>query len=164
DYNHADDTKYKKLRDAANAEYEQKKLFSEKSQAAYRADDHVAAKEYSQKAAEHEQKMNEYNRQAAEFVFRANNADSDPDEIDLHGLYVREAEEYLAVRIRAAKARGDDHLEAIVGKGIHSENHVQKLKPAVEKLCKELGFRYSIDDNNAGVIVIDLKSAGGQVP
>ena len=34
----------------------------------------------------------ECNRKAAEYVFRENNEDSGPDEIDLHGLYVKEAE------------------------------------------------------------------------
>lgn len=33
--------------------------------------------------------MDEYNRKASQFVFVANNADSQGDEIDLHGLYVK---------------------------------------------------------------------------
>lgn len=108
--------------------------------------------------------MDDYNRQAAEYVFRANNADSQADEIDLHGLYVKEAIDILTIRIQAAKQRGESHLDVIVGKGLHSANHVAKIKPAVEELCQQHGLRYSVDPHNAGVLVVDLTSSGGEVP
>ncbi len=47
----------------------------------------------------------------------------------------------------------------MVGKGIHSPGHVQKLKPRVEIVCRELGLRYSVEENE-GRIYIDLKGGG----
>jgi hypothetical protein len=47
-------------------------------------------------------------------------------------------------------------LYSIVGKGNHSVDHIQKLKPAVEKLCREHGLEYATEEN-AGRIYVDLK-------
>lgn len=105
--------------------------------------------------------MDDYNRQASEYIFRENNAPGkvDGDAIDLHGQFVEEAERILEQRIRADQARGQTHLHAIVGKGNHSSGHVQRLKPKVEALCRELGLRYRTEDN-AGRIYINLQ--GGE--
>lgn len=164
DYNHAEDPQYKKLRDLAEKEYDRRKELADKSQSAYKSGDGASAKQFSEQAKQHEAKAEDYNRQAAEFVFRANNADSREDEIDLHGLYVKEALQYLDMRIQAARSRRETHIKAIVGKGIHSQNHVAKIKPAVEDLCRKHNFRYSTDPHNSGVLVIDLTSGGGEVP
>lgn len=102
--------------------------------------------------------MDEYNRQASEFIFRENNAPGrvESDQIDLHGLFVEEAERILELRIREDQARGQHHLHAIVGKGNHSTGHVQRLKPKVEELCQELGLQYRTEEN-AGRIFINLQ-------
>ncbi|ANB13871.1 hypothetical protein AWJ20_4822 [Sugiyamaella lignohabitans] len=105
--------------------------------------------------------MDQYNKQAADFVFRANNADSGPDEIDLHGLYVKEAIQALDTRIRAGIQRHESHIKAIVGKGNHSANHVAKIKPAVEELCQTHGIRHEIDPHNSGVIILHLDGQSG---
>ncbi|KAL9603990.1 MAG: hypothetical protein Q9219_000752 [cf. Caloplaca sp. 3 TL-2023] len=63
--------------------------------------------------AAHDQRSREhYNKQAADFIFRENNAVGrvDSDTIDLHGLYVHEAEEMLEQRIRYAQSTGQTHL------------------------------------------------------
>lgn len=163
DYNHADDAEYKRLRDMAQKEYKRKAELSSQSQKAYQSGDGAEAKRLSEKSKEHAAKMDEYNAKAAEFVFRANNADSEADEIDLHGLFVREAIEYLEKRIGAALQRKESHLDVIVGKGLHSE-HGAKIKPAVEEMCEKYKFKYSIDDDNSGVIIIDFSGSGGHVP
>lgn len=105
--------------------------------------------------------MDDYNRQAAEYIFRANNAPGrvDADAIDLHGLFVEEAERILEERIRADRSRGQTHLHAIVGKGNHSVGHVQKIKPKVEELCREMGLQFRTEEN-AGRIYINLQ--GGE--
>lgn len=48
----------------------------------------------------------------------------------------------------------------IVGKGNHSPHHVQKIKPRVEKVCRELGLQYATEEN-AGRIYVNL--TGGAV-
>ncbi|PYH48408.1 Smr domain-containing protein [Aspergillus saccharolyticus JOP 1030-1] len=101
--------------------------------------------------------MEEYNKQASEFIFRENNAEGRvaADTIDLHGQFVEEAEEILEERIRYAKNHGQTHLHVIVGKGNHSANHVQKIKPRVEQVCRELGLQYATEEN-AGRIYVNL--------
>lgn len=162
DYNHADDSQYKRLRDLAEQEYKQKKHYSEASQAAYNGGDHGEAKRLSDLSKSHAAKMDDYNAQAAAFVFRANNADSAGDEIDLHGLYVKEAIEILQTRIDASRSRHESHLKVIVGKGMHSENHVAKIKPAVEKACREQNIKWEVEHDNSGVIILDLRPSYAQ--
>jgi DNA-nicking Smr family endonuclease len=65
-----------------------------------------------------------------------NNRDSPPGTIDVHGLYVKEAIERTEAAVRDAQGRGDAELRVIVGKGIHSQGHVAKIKPAVEDLMR----------------------------
>ena len=52
---------------------------------------------------------------------------------------------------------------SIVGKGNHSPAHVQKLKPAVERICRDLGVQYAAEEN-AGRIYIDLTGGPAQMP
>ncbi|KFH41249.1 Smr domain-containing protein C11H11.03c-like protein [Hapsidospora chrysogenum ATCC 11550] len=152
---------YDRLRDLARAEAEKRNSCFERSKRAYADGDGAAAKDLSNQGKAHDRKMDEYNEQAAEFIFRANNAPGrvEPDCIDLHGLYVEEAERILEKRIRADQAAGQTHLRAIVGKGNHSTGHVQKIRPKVEELCRELGLRYR-EEENAGRILINLQ--GGE--
>ncbi|KAK9451391.1 uncharacterized protein V1518DRAFT_408432 [Limtongia smithiae] len=164
DYNHADDAEYARLRGLAQAAYKARSRCYDDAHEAYQRGDGAEAKRLSELGKKHDAEMDDYNAQAAAFVFRANNADSDADEIDLHGLYVNEAEEYLRQRIQACKARNEDHLEVIVGKGNHSVNGVAKLKPAVERLCQENNFQYAVDEHNLGVVIINFRQSGGYQP
>jgi hypothetical protein len=112
----------------------------------------------------------------------ANNDDSPPGTIDLHGLYVKEAIERTEAAISQAQQRGDAEIKVIVGKGLHSQGHVAKIKPAVEDLMRrcvstDLSSRYlcrtsvwrigvsnrtrynlsaHIDPHNTGVLIVDL--------
>lgn len=106
--------------------------------------------------------MQQYNNQARDYIFRENNAEGRvaSDTIDLHGLYVEEAEDVLEERIRAARQRGETHLHVIVGKGNHSTGHVQKIKPRVEQVCQELGLQYRTEANE-GRMYVNLQ--GGAV-
>lgn len=106
--------------------------------------------------------MEQYNRQASEFIFRENNAEGrvPADTIDLHGQFVEEAEDVLEERIKYARSTGQSHLHVIVGKGNHSPGHVQKIKPRVEQVCRELGLQYHTEPNE-GRIYVNLQ--GGEV-
>lgn len=99
--------------------------------------------------------MEQYNKQASEYIFRENNAPGRvaDDTIDLHGQFVEEAEDILEARIRDARARGQTHLHVIVGKGNHSVGHVQKIKPRVEQVCRELGLQYATEENEGRIYV-----------
>ena len=78
--------------------------------------------------------MERLNTEARQWIFAANNADSPPDTLDLHGLYVKEALIKVEEAIQKAQAQNYTELKLIVGKGLHSKDHVAHIKPAVERL------------------------------
>lgn len=90
-----------------------------------------------------------------------NNAGLPRDEIDLHGLFVEEAVEIVRARMQEERRRGGKGLWVIVGKGNHSEGGVAKLKPAVEKFCREEGLVVSVDPRNEGRVWIALEGVDG---
>ncbi|KAB8250410.1 smr family protein [Aspergillus flavus] len=151
------EAEYDRLRGLAREEAEKRGSCFQRSQEAYSAGDGAKAKELSEQGKAHGRKMAEYNKQASEFIFRENNAEGrvEPDTIDLHGQFVEEAEEILEERIKYAREHGQTHLHVIVGKGNHSANHVQKIKPRVEQVCRELGLQYATEEN-AGRIYVNL--------
>lgn len=158
DYNHATDSEYLRLRGLADAAYKKRNALSQQSQSAYKSGDKAEAARLSEQLKHALQEAENYSMQAAEYVFRENNGDSAGDEIDLHGLYVKEAKWILQKRIISAVRSHQSHLKVIVGKGLHSENGVAKLKPAMDEMCDEAGLTHRIDPKNAGVLVIDLSN------
>lgn len=164
DYNHATDNTYKNLRDKADQMYEKRKKLSNQSQQAYQNGDGQKAHELSEELKKVLAQAESYNRQAAEYVFRENNADLAEDEIDLHGLYVKEAEWIMQKRLSECIKTHQSHLRVIVGKGLHLENGIAKLKPAIEDLCRESNLKHHIDPKNTGVMVIDLANSQGLLP
>jgi Smr domain len=109
--------------------------------------------------------MEAYNRQASEFIFRENNAEGRvaSDTIDLHGQFVEEAEDILEERIKYARSTGQTHLHVIVGRGNHSPQHIQKIKPRIEKVCQELGLQYTTEANE-GRIYVNLTGGPADAP
>lgn len=153
---------YDRLRDLARQEAAKRASCFDRAHEAYNSGDGARAHDLSEEGKQHAQKMEQYNRQARDYIFRENNADGRVagDTIDLHGLFVEEAEDVLEERIKAARQRGETHLHVIVGKGNHSKNHVQKIKPRVEQVCRELGLQYRTEENE-GRIFVNLQ--GGAV-
>ncbi|KAJ6191917.1 smr domain-containing protein [Bipolaris maydis] len=156
------EAEYDRLRDLARQEAAKRSSCFDRAHQAYESGDGAAAHELSQEGKKHAEKMEQYNRQARDFIFRENNAEGrvDSDTIDLHGLFVEEAEDVLEERIRVARQQGQTHLHVIVGKGNHSKNHVQKIKPRVEQVCRELGLEYRTEENE-GRIFVNLQ--GGSI-
>jgi len=138
----------------------------EESERAYENGDGARAKQLSEEGKRFKGEMENLNLQAADWIyhgktqfytlqhiliFAANNTDSAPNEVDLHGLYVKEAIARTEQAVEAAQQRGDSNIHLIVGrfalfyvlliwtggvvgKGLHSQDHVAKLKPAIEDL------------------------------
>lgn len=156
------EAEYDRLRDLARQEAAKRSSCFDRAHQAYDAGDGARAHELSEEGKRHAAAMDKYNQQARDFIFRENNAESRvaSDTIDLHGLFVEEAEDVLEERIRAARNRGETHLHVIVGKGNHSRGHVQKIKPRVEQVCRELGLQYATEENE-GRIFVNLQ--GGDV-
>ncbi|RSH94960.1 hypothetical protein EHS25_000045 [Saitozyma podzolica] len=112
----------------------------------------------------HQQKQDQLDDQAADWIFNENNKQSPPGTIDLHGLYVKEAIERTESAIAQAQRSGQDELRVIVGKGIHSQNHQAKIKPAVEELMAKYRLTAHLENGNSGVLVVDLqgREVGGR--
>lgn len=164
-YNHATDNNYKQLRSKADALYQKRNKLSQQSQQAYKQGDKAKAHKLSEELKSILSEAEGYNRKAAEYVFRENNTDSAEDEIDLHGLYVKEAEYFLQNRIAASIRTNQSHLNVIVGKGLHSQNGISKLKPAIDQMCHDCSLKHRMDPHNSGVLIIDLSNTHeNQVP
>ncbi|MCJ1474387.1 hypothetical protein MMC13_003045 [Lambiella insularis] len=161
----ASEAEYDRLRGLARQEHDKRSSCFDRSRKAYDRGDGQAAHELSEEGKRHGQMMDQYNKQASDYIFRENNAIGrvDGDTIDLHGQYVEEAEQILESRIRYAQQNGQSHLHVIVGKGIHSVNHIQKLKPKCEQICQELGLQYTTEAN-AGRMYIDLTGGPAIMP
>ncbi|KAK7037277.1 hypothetical protein VNI00_011268 [Paramarasmius palmivorus] len=129
------------------------------SQEAYHNGDGARAKELSNEGKEHQQQMEKLNREASEWIFIENNKDSAPGEIDLHGLYVKEAIEYTDRSLEEAKMNGQHEVRLIVGKGLHSTGGVAKIKPAIEELMIKHQLIAELDPENAGVLVVQVNTA-----
>jgi len=76
-------------------------------------------------------------------------------------------------RLQACQQRAEDHLHVyqsrpnyvaysvrIVGRGIHSQNHMAKLKPEIEKLCQQHQFKYFVEENEGRILVQFGKGTG----
>lgn len=159
DYNHAVDDEYQRLRSLADQAFQKKQSLSQESQEAYQHGDGAKAHQLSEKAKVQQRVAEKYNLEAAEYVFVQNNADSGSNEIDLHGLYVKEALWILQKRISAGIKGNEPYVRVIVGKGKHSQNGIAKIKFAVEDLCKEANLKNYLDSKNSGVLVIELQGA-----
>ncbi|KIP11519.1 hypothetical protein PHLGIDRAFT_17924 [Phlebiopsis gigantea 11061_1 CR5-6] len=137
----------------------------EASHQAYARGDGAGAKELSNQGKRHQAEMERLNREASEWIFVENNKDSARGEVDLHGLYVKEAIAYTDRAINEAKARGDTEVHLIVGKGLHSKSGTAKIKPAIEDLMRKHQLVAELDPHNAGVLIVSLDGhdRGGSV-
>ncbi|KAH8917211.1 DUF1771-domain-containing protein [Atractiella rhizophila] len=126
--------------------------------AAYESGDGAKAKALSEQGHKHQVRRDEINSRASDWIFHENNKSSPPGTTDLHGLFVQEAVHYTELAVKEGKEKGYPEIRLIVGKGIHSANHVQKIKPAVMELMQKERLRPYPDPHNAGVVIVQLDS------
>ncbi|KAI0733101.1 hypothetical protein C8Q72DRAFT_41516 [Fomitopsis betulina] len=155
-YENQQDLHYQGLRTRAKDEGSKMAQCYEESHTAYASGDRARAKELSNEGKAHKAEMERLNAQASEWIFAKNNEDSEPGEVDLHGLFVKEAMTYSERAINAARRRGDAKINLIVGKGLHSQSGVAKLKPAIEELIQKQGLVAQLDPSNAGVLIVNI--------
>jgi DNA-nicking Smr family endonuclease len=115
-----------------------------------------AAQEHRQNAIAHEKVMKELDKRAAKIIFTEKNKHCKEGTIDLHGLYVAEAIQFAKDQVRAAKSRSDEAVRFIVGKGLHAEDGVAKIRPALEAHFTKQGLKHSLDPKNAGILIVRL--------
>ncbi|KAF9531590.1 hypothetical protein CPB83DRAFT_760935, partial [Crepidotus variabilis] len=150
---------YVSTRAKANEHGDQMAKCFQESHEAYNRRDGALAKELSNKGKDHQRQMEELNKQASDWIFQG---DSAPDEIDLHGLYVKEAIARADNAIVHAKAQGRTELKLIVGKGLHSQGGVAKIKPAIEELMQKHNLNPHLDPRNAGVLIVEINAGSGK--
>ncbi|KAJ7651643.1 hypothetical protein DFH06DRAFT_1207636 [Mycena polygramma] len=115
------------------------------------------ARERDEDRRAHARTMGRRNKEASEMIFLENNKNREPNEIDLHGLFVPEANPKVKEAIAAADERGDAFIWFIVGQGHHSNNGVAILKPKVRAFIhRKLRRSVSPDPRNEGVLVVSL--------
>ncbi|KAF8320655.1 DUF1771-domain-containing protein, partial [Clavulina sp. PMI_390] len=154
------DPHYTGLRDRARKEGDQMAHCFDESHRAYESGDGARAKELSNEGKKHKAEMERLNKEASDWIYYQNNTDSAVDEVDLHGLYVAEAVSRTEAAIQKAQSEGKNHLNIIVGKGLHSQGHVAKIKPAIEELMQKYNLAAELDPHNAGVLVVHLGQGG----
>ncbi|KAH7888650.1 hypothetical protein F5I97DRAFT_730732 [Phlebopus sp. FC_14] len=108
----------------------------QQSHEAYERRDGAHAKVLSEQGKRLKQTMEKLNAEASAWIYRENNLDVQPGEVDLHDLYVKEAISYSERAIQEARGRGDTEIRLIVGKGLHSDDNVAKIKPALEDFMR----------------------------
>ncbi|KAG8741163.1 asparagine-linked glycosylation protein [Ceratobasidium sp. 428] len=154
---------YQQLRSRAHEEGDAMAKAFDASHAAYEQGDGAEAKRLSDEGKRHKAEMERLNKEASDWIFQQVNMDSAPDELDLHGLYVKEAIARTESAVQAAQSRGDSQIRIIVGKGLHSQGHAAKLKPAIEQLMVKYQLNAHIDPQNTGVLVVQLGGHGERV-
>ncbi|KEP52459.1 Smr domain protein C11H11 [Rhizoctonia solani 123E] len=153
------DPHYQQLRSRAREEGDAMARAFDASQEAYQTGDGAKAKQLSNEGKRHKAEMERLNKEASNWIFQQVNLDSAPDELDLHGLYVKEAIEKTEAAVQAAQNRGDQQIRIIVGKGLHSHG-AAKLKPAIEELMAKYQLNAHVDPENAGVLIVQLGGHG----
>ncbi|KAM0790817.1 hypothetical protein ACM66B_004662 [Microbotryomycetes sp. NB124-2] len=160
DMANAQNAEYVELRNKAIREADLMGQAFSASKQAYASGDGGRAHDLSVQGKEHQRLKEMYNDQAAEWIFQANNRSQPFGTIDLHGLYVQEAIERTEKTIRDVRGRGLPELRIIVGKGIHSDRHVAKIKPAIIDLMERENLTAHLDSHNSGVLVVQLQGQG----
>ncbi|PBK79073.1 DUF1771-domain-containing protein, partial [Armillaria gallica] len=147
---------YINLRARANEEGDEMARCFIESREAFSRGDRAAAKDLSNQGKNHKQKMEQLHKEASDLIYHENNRDREPGEIDLHGLYVKEAITYTDAALEEAKLRGDSEIRLIVGTGLHSERGEAKLGPAIMGLMRKYKLAAEFDPSNCGVVVVKL--------
>ncbi|XP_072108934.1 NEDD4-binding protein 2 isoform X1 [Mobula birostris] len=135
--------------------------FFSKAAAAHGRNMKAVATYYAQQGHLHGEKMKEANHRAALNIFKQVNASLLPKNVlDLHGLHVAEAlqylEEVLFQKINEYQQKGGKaYLSVITGRGRHSQGGVARIKPVVIDYLKRQNFRFT--EPQQGVVKIKLK-------
>ncbi|KAF8906578.1 hypothetical protein CPB84DRAFT_1726269 [Gymnopilus junonius] len=153
---------YASLRAQANEHGDQMSKCFQQSHDAYARGDGALAKDLSNQGKDHQREMDQLNKQASDYIFAENNKDCKPGEVDLHGLYVKEAIARADEAIQIAKRKGQAQIHFIVGKGLHSQGGVAKIKPAIEALMRKYRLSAELDPHNSGVLIVNIESEAGE--
>lgn len=147
---------YYKFRDQANEMAQKRGDFFDRSKKAYSEGDKKRAKELSDEGKKAGSLMDEANSRAVEELMKTQRH-YEQGVIDLHGLYVKEAQEVTKEFLKKVQSAGLSQAEIITGQGHHSEGHHAKIKPAIKSMIEADKFSFEEKANNPGTLVVNLK-------
>ncbi|KAJ7507236.1 hypothetical protein B0H11DRAFT_196046 [Mycena galericulata] len=101
---------------------------------------------------------------ASTIIFEENNKLVKSDEIDLHGLFVREAQLKVDEAISQRERRGDRRVLFIVGQGKNSDGGVPKLKPNLTEYIEKMPREVKEHPDNPGKLVVTLLGNQSSMP
>ncbi|KAJ3011842.1 hypothetical protein HKX48_006623 [Thoreauomyces humboldtii] len=145
----------------------------ERSKAAFASGDGALAKTLSNEGKAHASDMDRYNDLASRAAILEHNSNakassssdnSGTDQIDLHGLFVKEALAALDKHVDRCRRAGVARTRVVTGKGNHSQGGVARIRPAVDAWCRERNLRATEDPRNAGVVELELDLKEGEEP
>jgi len=134
--------------------------YIEESKKAYERGDKALAHELSEKAKNEAQLLEDVQIRGANTIFISRNEQFGTYQtIDLHGLHVNDALNFLAARIALLQEHFQPSivLTVITGAGIHSENHGAKIKPAVENYLRERNIQFTENSRGSFLVSIPIK-------
>eukprot|EP00043_Microstomoeca_roanoka_P009460 m.89755 g.89755 ORF g.89755 m.89755 type:complete len:893 (-) comp14591_c0_seq6:387-3065(-) len=157
---------YLNLRGEAIEEAKLRNKLLQQATQAYIAGNPAEAKRLSRIGREHDERMKVLHRRAAETLFTTRNKVL-PDEnmLDLHGLHVKEAIEYLSVFLDQLQASNKHTIcYVITGTGHHSQHkhlhhaNTARLLPAIQRWLSEHGYSYTdaSTDKRGGMLCVTL--------
>ncbi|KAG7395334.1 hypothetical protein PHYBOEH_003896 [Phytophthora boehmeriae] len=158
-------TQYMELREQAyQMACARNKCFMGATQA-YRNGNKALAKGLSKQGHEYNTKMKNFHFLAASDIFEARNP---PNQLymdrmmDLHGLHVAEAVEFLTQMLPKLSDEGVDSIYLVTGSGHHSKgpDGNARLLPAVERFLGAEGYQYQPVADGAGfvgMLLVDLR-------
>lgn len=146
---------YNEARKAAEKHALKRGRLFEKSQKAYRSGCGAEAKELAERGHEQSALMEAANKRAAEIILGSQDL-VDGDEINLHGLLVKEAIEATREFVLSCVGRLDV-VKVITGQGRHSySSKGPVVKFAVMQLCENENWEYDIHANNHGCLIVEI--------
>ena len=145
-------------RQKARAEASRAQQASVQSRQAYCRNDHQAAGRYSQLSRSHWNEHNRLQALAEHEIFTSHNPEYPKAllEVDLHGLFVKEAEARVEQHVQLCRRAGITRTVVITGQGNHSRDGLAKLKPAITELCERENLNFLMDRPNPGCITVLL--------
>jgi DNA-nicking Smr family endonuclease len=143
------DELFAKYRAKADKEHKLMVECLEQSQKLFKNGQKKEAKEMSDRGRLHETNRNVLQKEAANQIFNELNKNLDSNTIDLHGLFVEEAIEFLESRLSSLPM--GSQLNVITGAGRHSETNA-KIKKAIEKLLTLK--KYNFIQGNDGLFIV----------
>jgi len=125
----------------------------DKAKKCFDAGQKAEAKQLSDQGKVHQANMEKYQKEASLKVFDFVNKGNGIDTIDLHGLFVDPAMEFLKERIATAKSKGLKELIVIPGAGNHSKD-TAKIKPTVVKYFQDNKIAHTVVNEGTFKITI----------